>query len=158
MASHTYNYRSPIGTLCIETENEAVIGLDLKECGGEEEFSEDPLIKKTIKELDEYFQGKRKKFDIPLNPSGTAFQLSVWNALQEIPYRETRTYGEIASIIGNEKACRAVGGANNKNRIMILIPCHRVIGADGSMIGFGAGIQVKEKLLEIEKQARDLKG
>ena len=103
-------------------------------------------------ELDEYFKGNSKVFDIPLKIEGTEFQRKVWNALLEIPYGETRTYLDIAKQIGNSKACRAVGMANHNNKIMILIPCHRVIGSNKKLVGYAGGIDVKEKLLEIEKK------
>ena len=92
-----------------------------------------------------------KDFSLPLSPVGTKFQKRVWEALQSIPYGQTRSYGEIAAQIGNPKACRAVGGANNKNPIMIFIPCHRVIGADGSLVGFGGGLPAKRYMLDLEK-------
>ena len=103
------------------------------------------------KEIDEYLHGKRKEFDIPLKLHGTDFQRSVWEALLTIPYGETRSYREIAEQIGNAKACRAVGMANHWNPIAIIVPCHRVIGADGSLTGFGGGLALKQKLLELEK-------
>jgi methylated-DNA-[protein]-cysteine S-methyltransferase len=109
-----------------------------------------PLLRKVAKEIEEYLRGKRKEFDIPLKLSGTEFQLSVWNALQTIPYGETRSYREIAEQIGNAKACRAVGMANHWNPIVIIVPCHRVIGADGSLTGFGGGLPLKQQLLELE--------
>ncbi len=108
-------------------------------------------IPRAKKELLEYFAGKRKTFDVPVSVKGTIFQEKVWASLREIPWGETRSYGEVAARIGNPKAARAVGMANNKNRILILIPCHRVIGADGSMTGFGCGIERKEFLLNLEK-------
>lgn len=101
-------------------------------------------------QLEEYFAGKRKAFDLPLEPGGTEFQKKVWSALQEIPYGKMCTYGELAVKIGNPRASRAVGGANNKNPIAIVIPCHRVIGADGTLVGYAAGLQIKEKLLRFE--------
>jgi len=110
-----------------------------------------PLLRKVAKELKEYLLGKRREFDIPLKLSGTDFQLSVWHALQTIPYGETRSYREIAEQIGNGKACRAVGGANHWNPIAIIVPCHRVIGADGSLTGFGGGLVLKQQLLDLEK-------
>ena len=113
-------------------------------------IKETPLIKKAYEELMEYFSGKRKTFDLPLYAEGTVFQMQVWNALREIPYGETRSYKDIAIRIGRPKACRAVGGACHHNPILIMIPCHRVIGANGSMTGFGSGIPVKEQLLELE--------
>jgi len=111
---------------------------------------ETPLIKKTKQQLDEYFAGTRKIFEIPLKPSGTEFQTKVWDALKEIPYGETRSYKQIGEQIGCPKASRAVGYANNKNPISIIIPCHRVIGASGKLIGYGGGIDLKEKLLSLE--------
>lgn len=112
---------------------------------------ETTLIKEAIKQINEYLEGKRNSFDLLLEPEGTEFQKKVWNALKEIPYGETRSYGEIAKTIGNEKAARAVGMANNKNPIMIIIPCHRVIGANGKLVGYSGGIDIKEKLLNLEK-------
>lgn len=105
----------------------------------------------AAKELDEYFSGKRKSFDLPLEPQGTEFQRKVWNALLEIPYGETRSYKDIAEKIRNPRACRAVGGANNKNPIVILIPCHRVVGSHGGLVGYGLGLPMKQQLLDIEK-------
>jgi methylated-DNA-[protein]-cysteine S-methyltransferase len=113
--------------------------------------AETPLIKKAAEQLAEYFAGKRAEFDLPLVPAGTEFQLSVWRALQTIPFGETRSYGEIAAQIGNPKACRAVGMANNRNPIAIVIPCHRVIGSDGSLTGYGGGLGIKQYLLDLEK-------
>lgn len=110
-----------------------------------------PLLLKTKKQLEEYFGGKRKIFDLPLRPMGTPFQQTVWKALQTIPYGETRTYQDIAIQIGNEKACRAVGMANNKNPIGIVIPCHRVIGKNGGLTGYAGGLDKKEYLLKVEK-------
>lgn len=112
---------------------------------------EDPVLRETVRQLDEYFAGKRREFSIPLKTHGTAFQERVWGALRSIPYGETRTYGQIAAQVGNSKASRAVGGANHNNPILILTPCHRVIGADGSLTGFGGGLDVKEALLALEK-------
>lgn len=112
-----------------------------------------PLLQEAKKQLEEYFAGKRKEFDLPISSHGTEFQKKVWNALRQIPYGETRSYREIAVQIGNPKACRAIGGANNKNPIMIIVPCHRVIGADGSLVGFGGGLSAKEYLLALERKS-----
>jgi len=112
---------------------------------------ESPLIKKAAKQFDEYFKKDRKDFDLPLVLHGTDFQVKVWKALQKIPYGQTRSYGELAAMIGNPKACRAVGMANNRNPIAIIFPCHRVIGHDGSLTGFGGGLELKQKLLDLEK-------
>jgi len=108
-------------------------------------------LMRAHKQLEEYFSGKRKKFDLKLNVSGTDFQKKVWKALQDIPYGETRTYQDIALAVGKPQACRAVGGANNKNKLPVIIPCHRVIGRDGSLVGFGSGLAIKEELLQLEK-------
>lgn len=109
------------------------------------------LLRRTAAELDEYFAGKRRDFTVPLAPRGTEFQRRVWEALRCIPYGQTRTYGEIARAIGAPRACRAVGMANNRNPIAILIPCHRVIGCNGSLTGYAAGIAAKERLLALER-------
>lgn len=101
-------------------------------------------------QLEEYFSGGRRTFDLPLSVSGTPFQRRVWDELRRIPYGETRTYGQIAASLGRPTACRAVGGANGANRIPIIIPCHRVIGADGSLTGFAGGKPIKAFLLELE--------
>ena len=111
---------------------------------------EAPLIKEAQRQMTEYFNGQRREFDLPLDFKGTDFQKRVWAALLAIPYGETRSYGEIAAVTGNPKACRAVGMANNRNPIAIVCPCHRVIGADGSLVGYGGGLSRKEYLLELE--------
>jgi len=111
---------------------------------------ETPLIKKAAKQLTEYFAGKRRTFDLPLEFRGTDFQKKVWAALMTIPYGETRSYGEIAKQIKNPKASRAVGMANNRNPIVIICPCHRVVGSDGSLTGYGGGLPNKEYLLKLE--------
>lgn len=112
---------------------------------------ETELIKKTFAEIEEYLDGKRKTFDIPTNPKGTVFQKKVWEELKKIPYGKTASYGEIAEKIGNPKAQRAVGLANNKNPVPIIIPCHRVIGKNGSLTGYAYGLDVKKTLLDLEK-------
>ncbi|MCP3890681.1 MAG: methylated-DNA--[protein]-cysteine S-methyltransferase [Desulfobulbaceae bacterium] len=104
------------------------------------------------KQLSEYFAGERKTFSIPFSPAGTPFQGRVWMELQKIPYGHTASYGEIAERIGNPKACRAIGMANGKNPIPIIIPCHRIIGKDGSMTGFGGGLKIKKFLLDLEQR------
>ncbi len=114
-------------------------------------LNETPLIREAAKQLKEYLSGKRKTFDLSLDPEGTPFQKAVWKTLTGIPYGETRTYKDIAERIGNPKACRAVGMANNKNPIAILIPCHRVIGAGGKLVGYAGGLDIKKKLLDLEK-------
>lgn len=108
------------------------------------------------RELEEYFAGTREVFDVPLDPDGTDFQREVLDALQRIPYGETRTYADIARAIGRPKASRAVGAANGRNPIPILIPCHRVIGSDGSLTGFGGGVETKQYLLDLEQRQKSL--
>jgi len=112
--------------------------------------SETPLIREAFRQLTMYFDGKLFEFSLPLAPQGTDFMQSVWRALQEIPYGETVSYTDIAVKIGNPKASRAVGMANNRNPIAIVIPCHRVIGSDGRLVGYRSGLENKRKLLELE--------
>jgi methylated-DNA-[protein]-cysteine S-methyltransferase len=107
---------------------------------------------KTIRQLKAYFAGELEKFDLQLAPEGTSFQLEVWRRLCEIPYGATVSYGELANRIGNPKACRAVGLANGSNPIPIVIPCHRVIGSNGNLTGYGGGLPIKEKLLALERR------
>jgi methylated-DNA-[protein]-cysteine S-methyltransferase len=114
------------------------------------EKQETSLIKEAAKQLDEYFNKKRKVFNLPLTLHGTDFQKKVWNELLNIPYGKTCSYGELAAITGNSKASRAVGMANNRNPIVIIIPCHRVIGHDGSLTGYAGGLELKRELLELE--------
>ncbi len=109
------------------------------------------VLKQAELELQEYFEGKRVEFSIPLHPEGTDFQLKVWEELKKIPYGKTISYGELAVRIGNPKAARAVGAANGKNPLSIVVPCHRVIGASGKLTGFAGGVDVKSKLLVLEK-------
>lgn len=106
-----------------------------------------PIFIESIQQLTEYFSGKRKKFRIPLDPVGTPFQKKVWTALREIPFGSTKSYGEIAKQIGHPQASRAVGAANGRNPISIIVPCHRVIGANGKLTGFAGGLKAKEYLL-----------
>ena len=112
--------------------------------------SDAPFLRQAAAQLGEYFQGTRRAFDLDLEPAGTPFQLQVLDALSTIPYGETRSYGEIAAQIGKPGAVRAVGAANGRNPLPIVIPCHRVIGADGSLTGFGGGLDTKRYLLELE--------
>ena len=106
----------------------------------------------VFQQVTEYLNGQRREFDFPYTLRGTEFQHKVWRALCAIPYGETRTYGEIAAAVGNPKACRAVGMANHHNPILIAVPCHRVIGANGKMVGYGCGLDMKEALLQLEKK------
>ncbi|MGZ3693231.1 MAG: methylated-DNA--[protein]-cysteine S-methyltransferase [Bdellovibrionota bacterium] len=110
------------------------------------------ILRDTVSQLEQYFKGKRQDFDLPLELEGSEFQKKVWNQLKKIPYGKTYSYRELAQKVKNEKACRAVGSANGKNPIGIIIPCHRVIAADGSLGGYSGGLPNKVKLLELEKQ------
>lgn len=146
-----YKYRTIIGPLFILENNGSIVGISNKVEGWQGTYKETEVIKETYRQLSEYFAGKRDSFDIPIKTQGTDFQEKVWNTLKQIPYGETRSYKDIAIAIGKPKAMRAVGMANNRNPIMIVIPCHRVIGANGQLIGYGGGLDVKEKLLTLEK-------
>ncbi|MCI9272752.1 MAG: methylated-DNA--[protein]-cysteine S-methyltransferase [Clostridiales bacterium] len=121
--------------------------LDTEDCRKEET----PVIRQAAQEITEYLEKKRTRFTIPLSLQGTEFQKRVWNALQEIPYGETRSYKQIAEAIQQPNAYRAVGMANNKNPVLIIIPCHRVIGAQGKLVGYAAGVDVKQYLLKLEQ-------
>ncbi len=120
------------------------------------EIEETPLIRQAIRELMEYFDGRRKEFNISLNPKGTNFQKKVWDALRAIPYGETRSYQQIAQAVGNKNASRAVGMANHNNPIMCIIPCHRVIGANGSLVGYAGGLDIKATLLSLEQKYKSI--
>ena len=113
-----------------------------------------PALVSYLRELDEYFAGKRRHFSLPLDLRGTDFQLACWQALLEIPYGETRTYRDIAQAIGHPRAYRAVGMANNRNPIAIVVPCHRVIASNGSLCGYGGGLDLKRQLLDLEQATR----
>lgn len=142
---------SPIGPLGLIEEDDHLVAILF---GGLPEGTPEqdgPVIKEATRQLEEYFQGKRRHFNLPLKLDGTDFQLAVWAALQQIPYAETRSYQEIAQAIGNPKAVRAVGGANALNDIPIVIPCHRVIGKSGKLVGFGGGLGIKSFLLDLER-------
>ncbi len=113
-----------------------------------------PLLREAVRQLEEYFAGRRRRFDLPLDLRGTPFQLRVWELLQGIPYGETRSYGELAQDLGRPGAARAVGAANGANPLAIVVPCHRVIGAGGALTGYGGGIERKRFLLELESWSR----
>ena len=153
MGTNTYyTYESPFGNIIIGSNGSAITCVKTE--GSTEPFGKHEsttLTDITAMQLEEYFARKRKRFDLPLSPYGTDFQRSVWNALCDIPYGKTRSYKQISFAIGNPKACRAVGLANNKNPIWIIIPCHRVIGADGTLTGYGGGLKMKQRLLDIEE-------
>lgn len=144
-----YGMDSPVGALRIVQEGDAIVGLHF---GGKISETAPPtaLLAEAKVQLEQYFAGQRHCFDLPLSFGGTAFQHAIWAALLDIPYGETRSYGQIAAAIGRPKAVRAVGQAIGRNPIGIIIPCHRVIGQNGTLTGFGGGLPIKEKLLKLE--------
>ncbi len=144
-------YNSPIGELYITADDKALLSVSFS-AETVKNKAQNKIVKDTINQLDEYFTCKRKSFDLPLCPNGTEFQKRVWNALLKIPYGEVRSYKDIAIAIGNPNASRAVGHANNQNPIAIIIPCHRVIGSNGDLIGYGGGLDKKRILLNLEKK------
>ena len=148
--TYRYSYETVLGSVTFVEEDGALLAISTHRTfkGIEQET---PLIKEAYRQLSEYLKGERKGFDLPLLIKGTTFQQQVWKALLEIPYGETRSYKQIAVAIGNPKAVRAVGMANNRNPLLIVVPCHRVIGANGKLVGYGAGIEKKEFLLRLEK-------
>ena len=138
---------SPIGPLTLAFDDAgALVSIDFgkKHSGGSDVGAD------AVNQLEEYFQGRRREFNICLAPHGTPFQLAVWNELLKIPFGQTRSYGDVARALGRPTSTRAVGAANGANPIPIVIPCHRVIGSDGSLIGFGGGLEIKARLLEHE--------
>lgn len=147
-------YISPVADLYLVEERGELIEISFHRLEHQEEMEEKrtELLEEVERQLQEYFAGRLQHFDLPLHPQGTEFQKKVWKALMSIPYGETRSYGEIAKQIGNEKAVRAVGGANHVNPISIVIPCHRVIGKNGTLTGYGGGLKIKETLLTLERK------
>ncbi|QGU96780.1 methylated-DNA--[protein]-cysteine S-methyltransferase [Clostridium bovifaecis] len=144
-------YSSEIGIVEIVSSEDAIISLDFVDKEGETtEFP--PILREAYDQIDEYFKGKRKNFDLKLSIEGTEFQKKVWTELTKIPYGEVATYKDIAIRVGNEKAVRAVGNSNNKNKIAIILPCHRVIGSNGKLVGYAGGVHIKEWLLNHERK------
>ena len=151
---------SPVGKLTLvanahalvavlwESETPNRINLDAQSTDGHH-----PILGEAKRQLAEYFAGKRAQFDLPLEPRGTEFQKKVWQSLRTIPYGKTNSYLEIARAVGSPRACRAVGGATGRNPLSIVVPCHRVIGANGALTGFGGGLETKAKLLALEARA-----
>lgn len=148
---HFAFYKSEIGTVKIGYDQECVFFLKIAD---KEDTANEPstLSDEAFRQFAEYLDGKRRKFTFPYKPRGTYFQNKVWNALKDIPYGTTKTYKEIAAIIGNSGASRAVGAANRANPIWIVVPCHRIIRSDGSLSGYAGGTAMKRKLIELEKK------
>lgn len=147
-------YHAPVGDLVITYQDGAVIALKRADETALPEDAPNALTEEVCRQLDEYFAGTRTAFDFPLRLQGTPFQEKVWAALRDIPYGETRSYQQIAQAIGQPKACRAVGMANHRNPIYIVVPCHRVVGANGALTGYGGGLDMKKALLELEARQR----
>ena len=144
-------FDSPVGKIKIIEEDNKVV--EIRFVKDEKNYNpKTEVLKLAKKELEEYFCGKRKNFTFPFKVNGSEFALKVYKALMEIPYGEICSYKDIARKIGNENSQRAVGGANNRNKLPIIIPCHRVIGSDGKLIGYAGEIEIKQKLLELERK------
>ena len=159
MELHQLDVSTPVGTLRAQADDVGLRALDFHEREMPamsaadtvvSESADHPVLVQTVRELAEYFAGERQTFTIPLSPQGTAFEKRTWAALLQIPFGQTRTYGQQAATLGMPNASRAVGGANGRNHIAIVIPCHRVIGANGSLTGYGGGMARKKWLLEHE--------
>jgi methylated-DNA-[protein]-cysteine S-methyltransferase len=148
-----YYYKFPLCGLGIAEKDHAISNVFFDEDKAPKGFEnfESPLIIKAAQQLEEYFNGKLKTFDLPLTFHGTKFKVQVWEAVLTIPYGETRSYGEVAAMINSPKASQAVGKTNHTNQIAIIVPCHRVIGHDGSLVGYAGGLELKQKLLDLEK-------
>ena len=142
---------SPIGALTLVEENGALAELRFGINTEDAVCAQTPVLMQAAQQLEEYFCAKRRTFTVPLAPKGTPFQLRCWQALCDIPYGQTRTYAQQAQAVGNPKACRAVGMANHRNPLSIFIPCHRVVGKNGSLTGYGGGLPIKEALLNLER-------
>ena len=156
---------SPVGKLKLVASDEGLVAVlwqndrpSRVRLGELVEDNQHPILLKAERQLREYFAGKRKEFEIPLDMRGTTFQKNVWEALLAIPFGETRSYGQLAKQLGNPNATRAVGAANGRNPLSIIVPCHRVIGSTGKLTGFGGGIATKEHLLNLEEKGSNLFG
>jgi methylated-DNA-[protein]-cysteine S-methyltransferase len=141
---------SPLGTIVICANDRAITAVSFDDASATEATDTSPILEMAAKQLSEYFANERTGFHLPLEPEGSKFQRSVWNTLLDIPFGKTESYLGVSKIIGDEKALRAVGLANGKNPIAIIIPCHRVIGSDGSLTGYAGGLWRKEWLLRHE--------
>lgn len=145
-------YKSPLGLLEVSGTSDVITSICFLDEEPQKNYLTNSYIKNCIRQLEEYLNGSRKEFDLRLEPEGTEFQKKVWNKLLEIPFGETISYIELTRKLGDEKAIRAVANANGQNKISIVIPCHRVIGSDGSLTGYGGGLWRKEWLLEHEQK------
>jgi methylated-DNA-[protein]-cysteine S-methyltransferase len=151
---------SPVGKLKLIANPNALVAVlseyeraDRIKLGAARLNPQHPILLEAERQLKEYFSGERTEFNLPLEPNGSAFQKKVWRALGEIPFGQTRSYSELAKAVGSAKACRAVGAANGRNPLAIVVPCHRVIGSDGSLTGYAGGLEVKAALLALEARS-----
>ena len=151
MKTYTAFYKSPLGSIQIVGNQDCILSLDFVEEAKTADTELPFCLKAGLKQINEYFKGKRRKFLLKLNPAGTKFQRLVWRQIEKIPFGEVVSYGQIAGAIGKPNASRAVGNANGKNPIAIIIPCHRVIGSDGNLTGYGGGLWRKEWLIKHER-------
>lgn len=147
---YCFSYQTAVCQIWICEEASHITRVSFRSPGDGYKEQETRLIREASRQIDEYLDRQRTSFNLPLNPEGTIFQKSVWEALLKVRYGETRTYKQIAEDIGNPKSCRAVGLANNRNPIAIIIPCHRIIGSSGKLVGYAGGLDIKEKLLSLE--------
>jgi methylated-DNA-[protein]-cysteine S-methyltransferase len=145
-----FKLKTAIGNIYIAADEKGLTSLSFVKLDIPVIKTPEGILKQAVKELEEYFLGKRQTFNVPLNPKGTEFQMKVWKELARIPYGETISYEELAKRIKNPKAVRAVGAANGKNPLWLIVPCHRVIGKNGSLTGYAGGLSVKKKLLSLE--------
>ena len=143
-------FTSPIGPLTLHASDGKITSLWMEDDDPPEHRDDTPPLDEARRQLEAYFAGELREFDLPLAPSGSEFQLRVWKELSRIPYGETISYGELARRVGDPTKARAVGAANGRNPLPVIVPCHRVIGADGSLTGFGGGLDRKRRLLELE--------
>ena len=166
MTRHHTVLDSPLGPLTVVVEDDHLVGLYVEQglakalersatLGTPSEPDEVPLLAAVAGQLAAYFRGELTEFDLPVAAAGTPFQQRVWAALQQIPYGETRSYGEVATDIGNPAACRAVGAANGRNPVSIVVPCHRVVGSTGQLTGYAGGLTTKEQLLAHERSGSE---
>ena len=156
ITTHKAYYKSPIGLIKIIGNEAGLISLDFIDDESVDNFDTQPCLQECVKQIDEYFNKKRTEFFVKLQLRGTEFQKKVWQQLLKIPYGDTLSYQDIAGLIGNKKATRAVGNANRRNKIAIIIPCHRVIGSNGKLTGYAGGLWRKERLLKHEQEAVNL--
>ena len=151
--SVTYTFNSPIGAVCLTEDDGSITRIELIDAA-DEAISPTPLQREVARQILAFLRGERQQLEFPIRMVGTSFQQRVWHVLRQIPYGTTRTYGEVAAEIGNPRASRAIGMACNKNPLLLIVPCHRVVGANGKLTGFAYGTDAKQRLLELEGSRR----